>query len=85
MDTAPFVYRLGGVSCLAGDQFGIYGFDAPLSPGKRIAFLDMAQYSIVKTTMFNGVRHPAIAVYNDSEGVVEVVRTFAYEDFKNRL
>lgn len=85
LETASHTYRLGGVSCLAGDQFGVYGFSEPLSPSKRIAFLDMAQYSIVKTTMFNGVRHPAIVVYHSDSNTFETVRTFSYDDFKNRL
>lgn len=82
---APHVYELGGVSCLAGDRFGRYGFETPLTVGDRVVFLDMAQYSIVKTTMFNGVRHPAVAVYDADTNDLEMIRTFSYNDFKNRL
>ena len=85
LENASHTYRFGGVSCLAGDQFGVYGFDAALRVGDRIVFMDMAQYSIVKTTMFNGVRHPAIAVYDEDEDALRIVRTFSYQDFRNRL
>jgi len=78
-------YQLGGMTCLAGDQIGEYSFDAKLSPGDRLAFLDMAHYTMVKTTMFNGVQHPSIALYHPDTDQVEVVRRFGYEDFRNRM
>lgn len=77
--------RLAGKSCLAGDNIGEYSFDAPLVPGDRLVFTDMAHYSMVKTTTFNGLRLPSIARYRPSEGRFTVVRAFTYEDFKNRL
>ena len=77
-------YRLAGVSCLAGDVIGDYAFDAPLRPGDRLCFQDMAHYSMVKTTFFNGVRHPAIAVRRE-DGTIETVREFHYDDYKRRL
>ncbi len=77
--------RLAGLSCLAGDVVGDYSFDAPLNAGDRLLFEDMAHYSMVKTTMFNGVQHPAIALYDSGTGKLEVVRRFTYEDFKHRL
>lgn len=80
-----FSCRLAGKSCLAGDVIGDYSFDAALRPGDRLAFLDMAIYSIVKTNTFNGVPLPAIARYDSRTGVLEVVRRFGYADFKNRL
>lgn len=78
-------YRLGGVTCLAGDVIGDYSFAQVLKPGDRLVFLDMAHYSMVKTTMFNGIRHPSIAIYSPGSGKVQVVRRFGYEDYKNRL
>jgi carboxynorspermidine decarboxylase len=80
-----FSYRLAGKSCLAGDVIGDYSFDAALRPGDRLAFLDMAIYSMVKTNTFNGVPLPAIARYDSRTGALEVVRRFGYGDFKNRL
>lgn len=78
-------YRLGGLSCLAGDVAGDYSFDEPLSPGDRLVFCDMAIYSMVKTNTFNGVNLPAICLLEPGEGTPRVVRTFGYEDFKGRL
>jgi carboxynorspermidine decarboxylase len=78
-----YTYRLGGISCLAGDFIGDYSFDTSLAVGDRLVFTDMAHYTMVKTTTFNGVRLPAIALYN--RGTMSIVRQFGYEDFKNRL
>ncbi len=80
----PFAYRLGGPSCLAGDIIGDYAFDAPLAPGDRLVFEDMAHYTMVKTTMFNGVRHPDIGLVT-TDGDYRLIRRFTYEDFKARL
>ena len=57
-----FTYRLGGMTCLAGDVIGDYSFDRPLAVGDKLVFLDMAHYTMVKTTTFNGVRLPSIAI-----------------------
>lgn len=79
----PCTFRLAGLSCLAGDVIGDYSFDRPLRVGDRLLFEDMAHYTMVKTTMFNGIQHPAIAVRRGDD--VEVVRTFGYQDYRNRL
>lgn len=76
-------YRLGGLSCLAGDIIGDYSFRQPLKAGDKLIFLDMAHYSMVKTTMFNGVRHPSIIIHENGE--FKTIREFTYEDFKHRL
>jgi carboxynorspermidine decarboxylase len=78
-------YRLGGQSCLAGDVIGDYSFAQPLRIGQRLVFEDMAYYSMVKTTTFNGVRLPSIAIWNSKSDAIKVVRDFGYEDFKGRL
>jgi carboxynorspermidine decarboxylase len=78
-------YRLGGPSCLAGDVIGDWSFDQPLKAGDRLAFLDMAHYTMVKTTTFNGIQHPAICTFEPQTGQLKVVRSFGYEDFKARL
>jgi len=80
----PHTYRLGGMSCLAGDVVGDYSFAAPLSPGQRIVFLDMSHYTMVKNTTFNGVPLPAISLYSSNSGL-NTVKTFGYEDYRNRL
>lgn len=79
-----YSYKLGGNSCLAGDVIGDYSFDQPLAPGDRLIFEDMAHYTMVKTTFFNGVQHPHIGLVNES-GSFELVRSFEYQDFKSRL
>ena len=81
----PYVYRLGGLTCLAGDVIGDYAFPEKLSIGSKIVFTDMAIYSMVKTTTFNGVNLPSISIYRPKSGKVEVVKEFGYEDFKGRL
>ncbi|WP_100643034.1 carboxynorspermidine decarboxylase [Alteromonas facilis] len=80
----PYAYKLGGNSCLAGDVIDIYTFDAPLAIGDRLQFEDMMHYTMVKTTFFNGVEHPTIAILR-KDGTLDVVRQFSYEDFKGRL
>lgn len=80
-----YTYRLGGPSCLAGDVIGDWSFEQPLKPGDRLAFLDMAHYTMVKTTTFNGIQHPAICSYEPESGELKVIRRFGYEDFKSRL
>lgn len=81
----PHTYRLGGLTCLAGDVIGDYSFDAPLRVGDRLVFEDMAHYTMVKNTMFNGVRLPSIVTCDPASGETRVVRRFGYEDYKNRL
>ncbi|MDR1381271.1 MAG: carboxynorspermidine decarboxylase [Tannerella sp.] len=81
---APNVYRIGGCSCLSGDFMGDWQFKNPLTPGDRIIFEDMIHYTTVKTTMFNGVPHPAIAIIHE-DGSTEIYRTFTYGDYKNRM
>ncbi|WP_457595846.1 carboxynorspermidine decarboxylase [Hydrogenimonas sp.] len=80
----PHTYRLAGNTCLAGDIMGDYSFDSPLKVGDKIVFEDQIHYTMVKSTTFNGVQHPAIAIWR-KEGRLDVVRRFGYEDFKNRL
>jgi len=78
-------YRLGGGTCLAGDVIGDYSFDRPLEPGDRLIFEDMAHYTMVKTTMFNGVKHPALCLWDPDSDELRTVRQFHYEDFRDRL
>ena len=77
-------WRMGGNSCLAGDFCGDWAFERAPRPGDRIVFEDMIHYTMVKTTMFNGVAHPAIAIAH-RDGSLEVVREFGYEDYRNRM
>lgn len=77
-------YRMGGSSCLSGDFIGEWSFDEPLLVGDKIIFEDMIHYTIVKTTMFNGISHPAIALWN-RYNQLEIYREFSYDDYKNRM
>ncbi|MGB5159000.1 carboxynorspermidine decarboxylase [Desulfobacterium sp. N47] len=77
-------YRLGGVTCLAGDIIGDYSFPEPLKTGSRIVFEDMAHYTMVKNNTFNGIRLPSIAI-KDKSGDIRIIKKFGYEDYKNRL
>ena len=77
-------YRLGGPTCLAGDIIGDYSFDAPLKIGDRVVFHDMSHYTMVKTTTFNGVPLPSIAILAE-DGRIGSVREFGYEDYRMRL
>lgn len=79
-----YIYRLGGNSCLSGDFIGDWGFDAPLRPGQRLTLEDMNHYTTVKTTMFNGIDHPAIVLYR-TDGSCEMLRRFTYDDYKSRM
>ena len=77
-------YRLGGVSCLAGDFLEDYWFEHPVSVGDSLIFKDMIHYTMVKTSTFNGVKHPSIGILR-VDGSFELVRSFGYADFKGRL
>ncbi|MGE0021085.1 MAG: carboxynorspermidine decarboxylase [Draconibacterium sp.] len=83
-ENSKFKFRLGGVSCLAGDFMEAYDFGHPLQVGEKIVFLDMIHYTMVKTTMFNGVNHPAIAIWKEIDEL-QIIRQFEYSDFRNRL
>ena len=78
-------YRLGGQTCLAGDEIGAYSFDQPLEIGQRLVFTDMAHYTMVKTTTFNGIRLPSICRVDAHTRAVRVVKSFGYEDYRQRL
>ena len=83
-EASKHLYRLGGASCLAGDFMEEYDFGRELKIGDQIVFEDMMHYTMVKTTMFNGVQHPAIAIWT-KDNELKVVRVYGYEDYKGRL
>ena len=78
-------YRLGGLTCLAGDIIGDYSFREPLTPGDILVFEDMAHYTMVKNTTFNGVRLPSIGLWKPQEHRFHLVKEFGYEDYRDRL
>ncbi len=77
-------YRIGGNSCLSGDYMGDWSFDKPLEVGDKVIFEDMIHYTIVKTSMFNGIPHPSLALWSKEDEFV-LYRSFGYEDYKNRM
>lgn len=77
--------RLGGPSCLAGDIIGDYRLPVAAEPGQRLAFLDQAHYSMVKTNTFNGVPLPSIWLWNSESDELRCVREFGWEEFRDRL
>jgi len=83
-DDGPYVYRLGGNSCLSGDFMGDWSFDHELQVGDEIVFEDMIHYTTVKTTTFNGVHHPSLAIRR-LDGTIDVLREFRYEDYRDRM
>ena len=76
---------IGGPSCLAGDIIGNYNFDKLPQVGERIAFLDQAHYTMVKTSFFNGIKLPSIAIWDSETNDIQVIKNFSFEDFENRL
>lgn len=78
-------YRLGGQTCLAGDVMGDYSFDQALEIGQRLMFDDMSHYTMVKTSTFNGIGLPSLALWNSETDEIKVVKEFGYQDFKQRL
>ena len=80
----PYLYRLGGNSCLSGDWLGDWQFDHELQVGEEIIFEDMIHYTTVKTNMFNGISHPSIAMEH-SDGTLEMLREYSYEDYRDRM
>lgn len=83
-DPDALAYRLGGNSCLSGDYMGDWFFNRPLAIGDRLTLEDMNHYTTVKTTMFNGLQHPDIALCR-ADGEVEMLRHFTYDDYKSRM
>jgi len=81
---ASFLYRLGGNSCLSGDFMGYWAFDHELQVGEQVTFEDMIHYTTVKTTTFNGITHPSIAMLH-ADGRLEVLRRFTYDDYRDRM
>ena len=72
---------IAGRTCLAGDVFGEYDLAATPRVGDEVRFADAAGYTMVKTTWFNGIAMPSIAVRR-RDGSVDVAREFGYEDFR---
>jgi carboxynorspermidine decarboxylase len=77
-------YRLAGNTCLAGDVTGDYSFDNELKPGRKLVFRDMAHYTIVKATTFNGLRLPNIYLFDSSTGRLDEAYRYSYGEFARK-
>ncbi len=84
VETDKPTYRMGGNSCLSGDFYGSWSFNNELKTGDRVIFEDMIHYTMVKTTMFNGVSHPSIGIWTCGN-TFRLIRKFGYADYKNRM
>jgi carboxynorspermidine decarboxylase len=80
-----YTYKLGGMTCLAGDNLGEYSFDHAINIGDRLVFMDMSHYTMVKTTTFNGINLPTLVAWDSKTKHYQTLREFGYQDFKNRL
>ena len=78
------VYRIGGMTCLAGDFVGDYSFENDLKIGDTLIFEDMIHYTTVKNNMFNGINLPSIGIIK-MDGTFELLNSFGYEDYKRKL
>ena len=83
--TQPYTYRLGANSCLSGDFMSAWRFDHELKIGENIIFEDMIHYTTVKTTMFNGISHPALAIVREEDNRLEILRDFGVNDYISRM
>ena len=83
-DVYPYVYRLGGPTCLSGDVIGTYSFPAELHIGDMLVFGDMAIYTTCKNNTFNGMPLPDL-YRRGSSGQLDSLTDFGYLDFKMRL
>ena len=83
-DAGPYIYRIGGNSCLSGDFMGNWSFNHALQVGERIVFEDMIHYTTVKTNLFNGIHHPAIGLWTTDNKAV-IYKEFKYEDYRDRM
>ena len=84
-DVLAHTYRLAGMTCLAGDVIGDYSFAESLQIGDKLVFHDMAHYTMVKNTMFNGINLPDIVLYDPTTDSFTTQRHFTYTDYKSRL
>ena len=81
----PYTYRLGANSCLSGDFMSAWEFDHELEIGENIIFEDMNHYTTVKTTMFNGISHPALAFVHSGTNELEIMREYGPKDYISRM
>ena len=63
---------------MAGDIFGTYRFDVPLTIGGRVIFTEAGAYTQAKSHRFNGINLPSVWVISP-DGSLEERQTPDYE------
>ena len=76
--------KLGGPTCLTGDNIGEYSFYKLPLENDLLIFGDMALYTTVKNNTFNGMPLPNIYILK-ADNTLEQLTDFGYKDFKYRL
>lgn len=71
---------LGGNSCLSGDYIRGFYFETKKEIGEDLIFEDMIHYTMVKTTTFNGVNHPAIGLLKTT-GEFQLWKSYHPQDY----
>lgn len=79
-----FAYEIGGNSCLANDHLPLYYFKKSVEVGDVLVFKNALPYTMVKSSFFNGLRHPSIGIWSEN-GEFVLLKAFGYEDFKMSL
>lgn len=72
---------LAGCTCLAGDLFGEYRFEQPVSLGDKVIIQNVGAYSLVKANRFNGYNLPDI--YLAEQGQLKRVKHHSYYEYKH--
>ena len=67
------------------ETFGKYKFKNLPLIGDRIALLDQAHYTMVKTSFFNGIKLPSIALWDSETDNIDIIKQFSYKDFEDKL
>lgn len=79
-DNREYAYILAGPTCYAGDIFGEFSFEQPLSIGSKIIICDTAHYTTVKSSMFNGISLPSIVLYSNRTSV-QLKRVYDFNSY----
>ncbi len=77
-------FTLGGNTCMSGDFVKGFQFSKELEIGQLLVFKDMAHYTFVKTSFFNGVKHPSLGIWTKNNEF-RLLKEFTFDDFKYRL
>lgn len=75
-----YKYIVAGPTCYSGDIFGEFSFERPLYVGSKVIICDTAHYTTVKSSMFNGISLPSVAVYS-KEKSLQLKRIYGYNDY----